>query len=171
MYFRVTGPVGLQTAGPLSAAMGSWVEGGQHALVVDADFPDCRQPLIKLVHILVRRKRKESRQQNSVNINYCCMTKDWPSHLLPLSCNFIHFQTARLAKRKLKVWGQSDPGDVIILQKHANNHRPNWKGHLALDVDDVQLPVVVLGDELHHVLLLEGIFIHPLHSTHALDGN
>lgn len=44
-------------------------------------------------------------------------------------------------------------------------------GHLALDVDDVQLPVVVLGDELHHVLLLESVFIHPLHGTHTLDGN
>lgn len=45
------------------------------------------------------------------------------------------------------------------------------KGHLALDVDDVNLAGVVLGDELHHILLLEGIFIHPLHGTHTLDGN
>lgn len=45
------------------------------------------------------------------------------------------------------------------------------EGHLALDVDDVNLAGVVLGDELHHILLLEGVFIHPLHSTHTLDGN
>lgn len=43
--------------------------------------------------------------------------------------------------------------------------------HLALDVHGVQLPVVVLGDDLHYILLLEGIFIHSLHSTHALDGD
>lgn len=43
--------------------------------------------------------------------------------------------------------------------------------HLALDVHGVQLPVVVLGDDLHYILLLEGIFIHPLHSTHTLDGD
>lgn len=52
----ITGPVSLQTAGPLSTAVGSWVERGQHALVVDADFPDGRHPLIKLVHILAGQK-------------------------------------------------------------------------------------------------------------------
>lgn len=52
----ITGPVSLQTASPLSTAMGSWVERGQHAFVVDADFPDRRHPLIKLVHILVGQK-------------------------------------------------------------------------------------------------------------------
>lgn len=41
--------------------------------------------------------------------------------------------------------------------------------HLALDVHGVQLSVVVLGDDLHYILLLEGIFIHPLHGTHTLD--
>lgn len=43
--------------------------------------------------------------------------------------------------------------------------------HLALDVHGVQLAVVVLGDDLHYILLLEGVFIHPLHSTHTLDGD
>lgn len=41
--------------------------------------------------------------------------------------------------------------------------------HLALDVHGVQLPVIVLGDDLHYILLLKGIFIHPLHRTHALN--
>lgn len=41
--------------------------------------------------------------------------------------------------------------------------------HLALDVHGVQLPIVVLGDDLHYILLLKGIFIHPLHGTHTLD--
>lgn len=59
---RVTVPVSLQTAGPLSAAMSSWVERGQHAPIVDADFPDSRQPLIKLIHILVRQKHTLSLQ-------------------------------------------------------------------------------------------------------------
>lgn len=43
--------------------------------------------------------------------------------------------------------------------------------HLALDVHGVQLAVVVLGDDLHYILLLEGVFIHPLDSTHTLDGD
>lgn len=43
--------------------------------------------------------------------------------------------------------------------------------HLALDVHGVQLPVVVLGDDLHYILLLKGIFIHPLHGTHTLNGD
>lgn len=41
--------------------------------------------------------------------------------------------------------------------------------HLALDVHGVQLSVVVLGDDLHDILLLEGIFIRSLHGTHTLD--
>lgn len=41
--------------------------------------------------------------------------------------------------------------------------------HLALDVHGVQLSVVVLGDDLHDILLLEGIFIHSLHGTHTLN--
>lgn len=41
--------------------------------------------------------------------------------------------------------------------------------HLALDVHGVQLPVVVLGDDLHYILLLKGILIHPLHGAHALN--
>ena len=41
--------------------------------------------------------------------------------------------------------------------------------HLALDVHGVQLPVVVLGDDLHYILLLKGIFIHPLHGAHAAN--
>lgn len=32
------------------------VERGQHALVVDADLPDGRQPLVQLIHILFRQK-------------------------------------------------------------------------------------------------------------------
>lgn len=43
--------------------------------------------------------------------------------------------------------------------------------HLALDVHGVQLSVVVLGDDLHDILLLEGILIHSLHRTHTLDGD
>ena len=43
--------------------------------------------------------------------------------------------------------------------------------HLALDVHGVHLPVVVLGDDLHYILLLKGVFIHPLHGTHALHGD
>lgn len=43
--------------------------------------------------------------------------------------------------------------------------------HLALDVHGVQLALVVLGDDLHYILLLKGIFIHPLHGTHTLDGD
>lgn len=65
---RVTVPVSLQTAAPLSAAMSSWVERGQHALIVDADFPDGRQPLIKLIHILVRQKHNFSLQRASIRI-------------------------------------------------------------------------------------------------------
>lgn len=41
--------------------------------------------------------------------------------------------------------------------------------HLALDVHGVQLPVVVLGDDLHYILLLKGVFIQPLHRTHTLN--
>lgn len=41
--------------------------------------------------------------------------------------------------------------------------------HLALDVHGVQLPIIVLGDDLHYILLLKGIFIHPLHCTHTLN--
>lgn len=41
--------------------------------------------------------------------------------------------------------------------------------HLALDEHRMQLSVVVLGDDLHYILLLEGIFIHSLHGTHTLD--
>lgn len=61
----------------------------------------------------------------------------------------------------------------LITGKQTQTHRFMLirKGHLALDVDDVNLAGVVLGDELHHILLLEGIFIHPLHGTHTLDGN
>ena len=33
----------------------------------------------------------------------------------------------------------------------------------------MQLCVVVLGDDLHHVLLLKGVLIHPLHCTHTLN--
>lgn len=40
--------------------MSSWVERGQHALIVHADFPDSRQPLIKLIHILVGQKQNLS---------------------------------------------------------------------------------------------------------------
>lgn len=65
----VTVPVSLQTAGPLSTAMSSWVERGQHALIVDADFPDRRQPLIKLIHILFRQKHNLRLQVNSINMN------------------------------------------------------------------------------------------------------
>lgn len=43
--------------------------------------------------------------------------------------------------------------------------------HLALDVHGMQLSAVVLGDDLHYVLLLKGIFIHPLHGTHTLNGD
>lgn len=43
--------------------------------------------------------------------------------------------------------------------------------HLALDVHGVQLSVVVLGDDLHDILLLEGILIRSLHRTHTLDGD
>lgn len=43
--------------------------------------------------------------------------------------------------------------------------------HLALDVHGVQLSVVVLGDDLHDILLLEGILVHSLHRTHTLDGD
>lgn len=41
--------------------------------------------------------------------------------------------------------------------------------HLALDVHGVQLSVVVLGDDLHYILLLKGIFVHPLHGAHTLN--
>lgn len=41
--------------------------------------------------------------------------------------------------------------------------------HLALDVHGVQLSVVVLRNDLHYILLLKGIFIHPLHGTHTLN--
>lgn len=53
---RITSTVRLQAAGPLATAMSPRVERGQHALIVDADFPDGRQPLIQLVHILFRQK-------------------------------------------------------------------------------------------------------------------
>ena len=53
---RITSAVRLQAAGPLAAAMSPRVEGGQHALVVDADLPDGRQPLVQLIHILHRHK-------------------------------------------------------------------------------------------------------------------
>ncbi len=43
--------------------------------------------------------------------------------------------------------------------------------HLALDVHGVQLSVVVLGDDLHYILLLKGIFVHPLHGAHTLNGD
>lgn len=43
--------------------------------------------------------------------------------------------------------------------------------HLALDVHGVQLSVVVLGDDLHDILLLEGILVHSLHRTHTPDGD
>lgn len=43
--------------------------------------------------------------------------------------------------------------------------------HLALDVRGVQLSVVVLGDDLHYILLLKSIFIHPLHGAHTLNRN
>lgn len=43
--------------------------------------------------------------------------------------------------------------------------------YLALDVHGVQLSVVVLGDDLHYILLLKGIFIHPLHGAHTLNGD
>lgn len=41
--------------------------------------------------------------------------------------------------------------------------------HLALEVHGVQLSIVVLADYLHNILLLKGIFIHPLHGTHTLN--
>lgn len=43
--------------------------------------------------------------------------------------------------------------------------------HLALDVHGVQLSVVVLGDDLHYILLLKSIFIHPLHGAHTRNRN
>lgn len=43
--------------------------------------------------------------------------------------------------------------------------------HLALDVHGLQLSVIVLADDLHYILLLKGILIHPLHGTHTPDGD
>lgn len=49
----ITGTVALQAACPLATAVSTWMKGGQHALIVDADFPDGRQPLVQLVHVLL----------------------------------------------------------------------------------------------------------------------
>lgn len=49
--------------------MSSWVERGQQALVVDADFPDGWQPLIQLIHILVRQKHNLSQKSNGIKMN------------------------------------------------------------------------------------------------------
>lgn len=53
---QITSTVRLQAAGPLATAMSPWVERGQHAFIVDADFPDSRQPLVQLIHVLFRYK-------------------------------------------------------------------------------------------------------------------
>lgn len=75
---RVTVAVRLQTAGPLSTAMSSWVERGQHALVVDADFPDGRQPLIELVHVLLRQKSDDIKMNLKKKTNQNVSLKSLP---------------------------------------------------------------------------------------------
>lgn len=49
----ITSTVALQAACPLATAVSTWMKGGQHALIVDADFPDGRKPLVQLVHVLL----------------------------------------------------------------------------------------------------------------------
>lgn len=53
----ITSTVALQAACPLATAVSTWMKGGQHALIVDADFPDGRQPLVQLVHVLLGQRR------------------------------------------------------------------------------------------------------------------
>lgn len=43
--------------------------------------------------------------------------------------------------------------------------------HLALDVHGLQLSVIVLADDLHYILLLKGILIHPLNGTYTPNGD
>lgn len=53
---RITSTVPLQAARPLAAAVSSWMKRGQHVLIVDADFSNGWQPLVQLVHVLIRQK-------------------------------------------------------------------------------------------------------------------
>lgn len=84
--------------------------------------------------------------------------------------NNIHFKHEKYIKIALEVL-ETCGYNNLTTSRFNSDWLPFLHVHLALDVHGVQLSVVVLGDDLHDILLLEGIFIHPLHRTHTLDGD